>query len=326
MKNIALFSNDAGASEILLELAIVNLDIYNFKIFCLIDSPCFTKVKEKNLQTQTLTISNSKREIFKALDIFKPNIIIYGTGWQNHLEYFFVEYAKEHKLVSIAFLDHWTNYLQRFGFPESNWRDNLPDFIATHDDMSETVAKKLNLPNVIAIKNYSLISMLKQKSTTKESSSLLFLTEPTAKVAKSSFKDENYWGFDEIDVFKNIYKYRDKFECKDIVVRLHPSDTQKKYKSINSNLNISDKSLMEDINRAKIVIGIDTIALRIAYLLGKKVIAYIPSKRRDFVVPLPKTNQLRDLSSLNIRELEINSKPIDEFGMEFAVFIEKLEL
>ncbi len=325
MKKIAIFSHDAGASEILLELCRANIDTQEFRIFCLLDSPCYTLVKAKHLEPYTVNITDEENDIFKKLLDFNPSIILYGTGWQNHLEYIFLKYAKKHKLPSVAFLDHWSNYLERFGYPNKNWRENLSDFIATHNKESFELAKNLGLPNVVAIKNYAQKrEFLYAKDVferVKEQDILLFLTEPTAKVAQKSYGDNNFWGFDEVKVFKDILDNKALFNCERIVIRVHPSDISDTYRTIDNDITFSDKSLLEDIARAKIIIGIDTVALYSAYLLGKKALSYIPSKNRFCLVPLPKENKIQSFENFKISKLKTKTVDDELFGIDFAIFL-----
>jgi hypothetical protein len=247
VKKIALFSYDAGSSEILLELVRANLDLGEFRIFCLKDSPCYTLAKTKDLDLYMVNITDSKEEVFEYLSSFAPSLILYGTGWQNHIEYHFLEYAKDHDLPSVAFLDHWTNYRERFGYPSEEYRENLPSFIAAHDKESFELAKSLDLPNVVAIKNYAkkreLLYAKEVFSKIKEEDLLLFLTEPTAKVAQKTYGDANFWGFDEESVFKDILANKPLFGCQNILIRLHPSDSSQSYEKIDPTAMFSDKTL-----------------------------------------------------------------------------------
>lgn len=327
MRKIALFAHDAGGAEIVLELLKASLLVGEFCIFALAESPCYTLIKAKKLEHLWCEITPKKSDIEAKLTSFAPSIILYGTGWQNHLEYHFLNYAKAHTIPSIAFLDHWTNYRERFGYPEKNWENNLPSFIAAHDQTSFDKAKALGLPNVIAIKNYALRTQRKEAQSVltniQESDTLLFLSEPTAKVAKRSFGDAYGWGFTEKEVFQDILTCKEKFGCKNILIRLHPSDTPECYQAIDPNATFSHATLLEDIARAKVVIGIDTIALYTAYLLGKYAISYIPSTKRECCVPLPKANQFTSFEHFNLNQLERVSKIPEDFGMDFEEFLNR---
>jgi len=323
VKKIALFAHDAGGAEILLELLKASLHAGDFSVFCLKDSPCFRLLRAKHLEEFCQEIHEDKKDIVTKLSSFHPDLILYATGWQNHLEYHFLEYARAHHIPSVAFLDHWTNYRERFGYPEINWQNNLPDFIAAHDKVSEAKAKKFELPNVVGIKNYALLAQLKNFKSREQSDTLLFLSEPTSKVALNSFGDAYFWGFNEKEVFKNILTCKEKFECQNLIIRLHPSDSAQTYQELDKNATFSDVSLEEDIARAKVIIGIDTVALYTAFLLGKKVLSYIPSNKRDCQVPLPKTNQLRSFENFKLSQLQTIQEKPENFGIDFALFLEK---
>lgn len=327
VRKIALFAHDAGGAEILLELLKASLAGGEFRIFALADSPCYTLIKAKKLEHLWCEIAPEKSDIETKLALFQPSIVLYGTGWQNHLEYHFLNYAKTHNLPSIAFLDHWTNYRERFGYPEKNWENNLPSFIAAHDQTSFDIAKTLGLPNVIAIKNYALLTQLKEAQSVlanlHENDTLLFLSEPTAKVAERSFGDAYGWGFTEKEVFEDILTCKEKFGCKNILIRLHPSDTPETYQAIDPNATFSHSTLLEDIARAKVIIGIDTIALYTAYLLGKYAISYIPSNQRECCVPLPKANQLTTFEHFNMSHLAKILQNPEDFGIDFEEFLNR---
>jgi len=327
VKRIALFAHDAGGAEILLELLKASLNVGEFRIFSLVDSPCYTLIKTKKLEHFWSEITFDKNDIEAKLSQFQPSIILYGTGWQNHLEYHFLDYAKTHNLPSMAFLDHWTNYRERFGYPEKNWEDNLPSFIAAHDQTSYDKATAFGLPNVIAIKNYALLSQLKEAqnvlSKIQEKNTLLFLSEPTAKVATRAFEDAYGWGFTEKEVFEDILKHKALFECDIILIRLHPSDTPETYQTIDPSATFSHATLLEDIAQAKVIIGIDTVALYTAYLLGKYALSYIPSPKRECCVPLPKKNQLTTLEHFHLNQLEKISQNLEGFGMDFEEFLNR---
>ena len=322
---IAVFAHDAGASEILLELIKASVSVGEFRIFSLKDSPCYKLVMAKELAHLWCEIT--PENITQTLTSFAPSWVLYGTGWQNHLEYDFLAYAKANTLPSVAFLDHWTNYKERFGYPQKGWEEHLPSFIATHDPHSYALATKLDLPHIIGIKNYALLKQLDEAKSvlqnTPEENRLLFLSEPTTDVAKRTFNDPYFWGFTEKEVFEDILNNKALFHCDEMTLRLHPSDTATTYQTIDPSISLSQNSLIEDIAKASIIIGIDTVALYTAFLLGKKVISYVPSNKRHCSVPLQHTNQLKTFEGFELTHLQTTQENPCDFGMDFASFIKK---
>lgn len=327
MKKVGVFSYDAGSSELLLELVLANESLVSFQIFCIQNSPFYKMLVKSGLEKIVKIVRPEKKHINQELQLFQPDLMLYGTSWQNHHEYHIRFYCKQYNIACIAFLDNWTSYKERFGYPSMGWEAHLPDFIAVHDEESCKIANKLFDIKILSVKNYALIKQLKafKDIPNKENNILLFLSEPTSTVASKRYDNPLYWGFDESVVYKNILEHCKYFTCKEVVVRLHPSDTKKVYQNVKSDTIFSSLTLLEDIARAKMIVGIDTVALRLGYLLGKKVLAYIPSKNREFCVPLPLSNQVRDLKNTSIEKLKIFQESVTDFGMSFASMLEKVE-
>ena len=326
---IAIFSNDAGGSNLLLELLKFHAQNFDFQVFCLGDSPCYKLCLEKNLQAFLHPISSSRSEIFRKLELFAPDVLLYSTGWQNKIEHLFLEYAKLTKIPSISFLDHWTNYKERFGFPHKEWRKNLPDFIATHDEVSYHLAQKLGLDNVISVENYAFKTQLQEAKELSlflkpRQKTLLFLTEPIATFAKKTYQDAYHFGFTEKEVYEEILHFQKELGYENLIIRLHPSDTPDMYTNMNKEATFSSSSLVQDILKADLVIGSDTVALYTAYHLQKKVISYIPSKQKKCSVPIPLQNQFNSLRGVDLNTLQTLKTPTKPFGINFAFYMEKI--
>jgi hypothetical protein len=311
---IAIFSNDAGSSEILIALYKKFKKDYKFKLFYLSSSPFENLIKTLS---DKVKIENNKTNIYKKLDDFKPNLILYGTSWQVDTAEIFLEYSKKIKIKSIAFLDHWVSYKERFS-------SLIPDFIATFDDKSTKIAKKLNLSNIIQIKNYyfeNLKNRYKSLHIT-ERNQILFLSEPTSKVALARFNDGRYWEFDETDIYLEIINFAKSLNLP-LITRIHPSDTKKTYLKLNEKAKFSKNDLLEDIATSKIIIGIDTVALYNAYTFGKKVIALMPTSKRSVSIPLPIENITKTLTTINLSSIKLQNADVKENSIEFKDFIQK---
>ena len=72
--------------------------------------------------------------------------------------------------------------------------------------------------------------------------------------------------------------------------------------------------------QSRVVIGFDTMALYIAAHLNKPVISYLPSSKREFLLPLPPSHRIRELSQLRPHHLQPLQLKTDDFGMDFASF------
>jgi len=316
VKKIAIVIHDAGASQIILSIVKANFKKAYWYIFTPLNSPAAKIAIKNSLPIQT---SSSLKEI-------SPNLLFFGTSWQNSFHTEFVDYAKENNITTVAFLDNWEDYKKRF--------DNIfPDFICVSDELAYQTAVDEGLKKLIKIKDYATMQFLNsaKKKSIKGKNSLLILSEPTAKVAKNSFLDANYWGFTESSWVKDILNNFKLFRCSSVTIRLHPSDTPKTYEDILKDYkeipyNIEQKSeLIDDLLSSKVVIGINTVALYYASLLNKVAISYIPSKIRKSNLPIAKTNQIQSLLDFDISNFKRNdSSQIENFGIDFETLMQRL--
>jgi len=325
---IAVVSHDAGSSEILCALIREYFDLARWHIFAIAQSPMGRLCERYNLPFSA--IGDPEQQ----LCALQPDVLLFGTGWQERIERPYVTFCTEHGIPTVAFLDHWSNYRERFGFPDVGWEKNLGDFTAVSDSKALFLAESFNLPNPVGFKNFYLrdtIAQARQKEA-HPNNNLLFLSEPTDAVALRTYGDENYWGFTQYSALEEILKNFEQFGCAGLTIRLHPSDKGSGYKKIlkaypHIRVQINDAvvcELTDQLLSAKMIIGFDTMALYIAALLGRPVLSYLPSKNREFLLPLPSNQQVRSLSKIPSKLLTALPLSSDDFGMDFALFLKTI--
>ncbi len=262
-------------------------------------------------------------------------LFFFGTGWQEKVERGFVKEARLSGIPSFAFLDHWSSYRERFGYPDENWRRNLPNYVIVSDEKAEQLAKQFALAEVLRINNFYLHKQVERIAEEEVTScdNLLFLSEPTDQVALNTYKDSDYWGFTQYSALEEILKNFEKFECKGLHIRLHPSEKQheyakvlKKFPHIKSQIYPAPfYPLEKDLLRSKMIIGFDTMALYTAALLHRPVLSFLPSKNREFLLPLPSSHQLRTLSNIAQEHLTGIALSLKDDGINFATIQQKIE-
>jgi hypothetical protein len=322
---IAVVSHDAGSSEILCALIREYFDLYSWHIFTIAQSPMGRLCERYNLPFSAI---GDPEQQFRAIG---PDLLLFGTGWQEKIEHPYVRFCKEHTVPTVAFLDHWSNYRERFGFPDGGWEENLGDFTAVSDQKAFDLATSFHLPNPVGFKNFYLRDTIAQaiQKEPHPNNNLLFLSEPTDAVALRTYGDKNYWGFTQYSALEDILKNFDRFGCAGVTIRLHPSEKGSGYKKIlksypHVRVQINDAAVCEltdQLLSAKMIIGFDTMALYIAALLGRPVLSYLPSKNREFLLPLPNNRQVRSLLKVDSKLFIASSLEIDAFGMDFALFL-----
>ncbi|MDP3120744.1 MAG: hypothetical protein Q8N01_10035 [Sulfuricurvum sp.] len=326
---IAVVSHDAGCSQLL--YAMIDQHRHHdviWQIFAHSKSPMALICERNSLPFTPID------DAVQQLEVLKPDALFFGTGWQEKVERPYVAYCKEHGIPTIAFLDHWSSYRERFGYPDDKWETNCGDFTAVHDEKALQLALDLHLPNPIALPNLYLQKLIHEAKSKNipQTQNLLFLSEPTDAVAKSTYGDENYWGFTQYTALEDILKNFERFECSGLTIRLHPSEKSSGFKRIlqkypHVRVQINDANTFElahQLLSAKIILGFDTMALYTAALMGKNVISYLPSSNRSFLLPLPSSQQFRTLKGLKPSHLSPIALSLENFGMDFALFLETL--
>ena len=323
--NIAVVSHDAGSSELICAFIQEYRTKATWYIFAKTASPMATICKRYNLPYAPMA------DAAEQLEEIHPDLLLFGTGWQDKCEQPYVHYCKMDGIPTVAFLDHWSNYRERFGYPNGGWEENLGDFTAVHDERAYTLALELKLPNPLKLPNHYLIRLIEDAMLRKAEvgKTLLFLSEPTDSVAEKTYGDPLYWGFTQYTALEDILEHFEDFQCENLIIRLHPSEMSSNYDAIllrypNISVQMHEShsaDLIDELLCAKVIIGFDTMALYIAALLGKPIISYLPTKERKFLLPLPTNRQLNHLNNLSPELLNGSSLHMDKFGMDFATFV-----
>jgi len=229
-------------------------------------------------------------------------LLLSGTGWQSNLEHDSRKLARHLGIKSIAVIDHWTNYRDRF---IRNGEEVLPDEIWVTDEYAKTLAENyfpnspivqlpnLYLENIVAEVRLQEFSMTKSPATR-----LLYVLEPIRQVWGNG---DQLGEFQALDFFiENIELL--KFEGQlSIKLRPHPSDPIGKYDQwIKSQKNLDiclddSLTLAEAIAWSNVVVGCQTYAMVVALASGKQVICSIPSWGGDCVLPQTEIIKLGDL-------------------------------
>ena len=225
-------------------------------------------------------------------------LLISGTGWASNIEHESRRVAKSKTVKSIAVMDHWVNYAERF---VRNGEQILPDEFWVTDKYAlklvlDTFPSKfaLQVPNYYLEKQLRDIALLDKPSNPE----LLYILEPI----------RSNWGRNIPGEFQALEYFISKFPQlgvpKETVIclRPHPSDLEGKYHDwikSHSDMNIkldNSISITESLGRAKWVAGCESFALALALMAGRTVYCTLPSWAPLCRLPHSGLIQLRALS------------------------------
>jgi hypothetical protein len=291
---ITVVCHDAGGAEI------VSSYIRQTGLECLyvVEGPACKIFERKLGLIQTLPLEVAIRQ---------SSSILCGTSWQSDIEINAIKLARSLGKRSIAFLDHWVNYRDRFIRMDEIF---LPDEIWVGDAMAEAMAKKIfpRLPVTVIDNPYmrdirqELAEIKMQRVPNHESISLLYVCEPVSEHALLRHGNARFWGYEEGDALRyflsNVSALGRPIER--ILIRPHPSERTEKYIWAQQEFELpiemgGVRTLLEEIIDSDVVLGCESMAMVIGLLAGKKVVSCIPPGGRACVLPHTEIISLQDM-------------------------------
>ncbi len=301
-QHILVVCHDAGGAEVVSAYVKKHADIYIPT--CVVDGPAKKIFKRKGLSTYCISVSKGKK--IKQNNTY--TMLLCGTSGASNLERDFILAAQRVGLRSVAYLDHWVNYRERFGYPHAHWKKNLPHELWVGDTAAYARAQKeFKNSKIVLVPNEYYKEIKKEyterKKIQQSKGTILFISEPMH-AARVAFHKRTS-AIDEYVILENILKYLAKQKKKEtLVIAYHPSEKKDKYDDIIKKfkpvvtIQKQSKDRISDLIDARLVIGIQSMALVIALMCGKKVVSYFPRVKKSFPLPYPKIKRITSLSAL----------------------------
>lgn len=222
--------------------------------------------------------------------------VLSGTGWSSKLEHDARVVAAETGLRSIAVIDHWVNYRERF---IREGRCVLPDeiWVADKDALHIAAHHFPGIP-ITQLPNLYLDGLSRQigAPAADGSGDVLYVCEPI----RSDWGHDVPGEFQALDFFASHATLAGIPETARVRLRLHPSESEGKYDAwiaAHSPLFVRDESasLVNAMRSARWVAGCESFAMSIALYTGREVISALPPWAPEFRLPQPGIRQLRQL-------------------------------
>lgn len=244
---------------------------------------------------------------FGALEevVSGANVVLSGTGWGSSLEHDARRYAKSLGIPTLAVIDHWTNYVERFVHEQENV---LPDLIVVTDNAAKSEAQRcfdsisiVQWPNSYLDSEVKKIHQLRGGRARTRLTNILMIMEPTRNIWQGDallgeFVASNYF-------LSNLQSIGVSPEQVKIRIRPHPSDPLGKYDCIANwypsiLINVSEDTLLaDDIAWADMVVGCESFALVVALSAGVPTMSIIPPHAPRCRLPHKTLQHLNNLVS-----------------------------
>jgi len=201
-------------------------------------------------------------------EIMDCDLVITGSGWMSHLEVTAINEAKLRGIPCVTVLDHWVNYLERFGEGEKS----QPQILAVTNSIALQIAQEKFPKKVVwllpdfQLKSYQEAIKIVKKTPT----CALILLEPYSSSISMFSINKN--------AVKNLVESAISFKrlrgLNSVVIRLHPSQMHdqllaNQLKELHREVEISKSaSLLEDLEISEVVLGLSSYALYISAMCG----------------------------------------------------------
>ena len=280
----AVCCHDAGGSEIISSYV---LREKSNPLFCL-SGPAVEIFERKLGKINNIKISEAISQI---------DWLLCGKSWQSSLEWKALELAKQKKVHSVTFLDHWVNYHERF--VRSNVK-HLPDEIWVGDKYAKSIVTEIFPNSLIKLVNNPFLESIHEKykkitrikKSTKTGVRVLFVSDNIGESSIQLYGDEKYFGYNDNDVLNYCLSNIGTIDnnISKIIIRPHPSESIKKFywakNYCNKSVELGGKlTLLEEIAQSDIVVGANSMAMIVALYCGKRVVSCIPPGGKKCILP-----------------------------------------
>lgn len=283
MEHVAIVSHDAGGAEILSSW----LTRAHCHASVVVAGPAETIFRRKCPQAEFLTLEAA---------LAKCAWVLCGTGWQSSFERQAITLGRALGKKTVAFLDHWVNYRERF---EEDGRSIRPDEIWVGDIDAERIARALLDPTPVFLQPnpyvddlLAEIARIEIRESGYAASRVLYVCEPVADHAIAQYGNERHWGYTEHDALRffltNVAALGQSIDV--ITIRPHPSEQADKYHWVQDLVQLpvefgGQKTLLEETLGSDIIVGCESMAMVVGLLARKRVISTIPPGGRTCQLP-----------------------------------------
>jgi|TARA_B110000908_G_C10202787_1_gene426148 hypothetical protein len=294
MSRVAIVCHDAGGAEILSSWLLRCDNLCSV----VLEGPAIGIFNRKCVDAERLSLVEA---------IAKCDWVLCGTGWASDLERQSIKLGRQQGKKTVAFLDHWVNYKERF--EEADGSATLPDEIWVGDVQAKYFAEA-EFPNIsikLQVNPYFAdlrddFAKLETSKAPTNKKSILYVCEPIREHAYLKYGNERHWGYTEEDALKYFLENIESLhlDIAHITIRPHPSEKLEKYqwaKALAPSLIKfgGEISLMQETVDADVVVGCHSMAMVVALLAGKRVISCVPPGGTPCQLPQTEIEHLQNL-------------------------------
>ena len=273
-KKIVFVISDPGSANVILSIVKkFKLKKTNFYFTNLNIKEYFINYKDKFL------------EIHSIKDLIKKNyfdLAVIGTGYPPKYIHL-ANYFKTYKILTVAILDHWLNFLRRFKKNKSFFK---PDVILMTHKINFRLDNFFKDIKIFNIKNYYLEQQIREvKKIKKTKYDCCYVSDPASYIVNAKVRKKLI-----VESMTSFIAFIKKRKIKKVLIRPHPKDDLFSFKNMikkivkykeydESNLVISkSKNISKDIASSDSIFGMKSFGLFIALKAKKNVYSFEKNK------------------------------------------------
>lgn len=279
MKKLLVVLHDAGGAEIVAAYLKAKCTPLEYIVFAA--GPASSICEREGIFFAA--VPSNRDALRKTLTRYDDRTLLTATGWMTTIESDALAFAKELGMHTCVYLESWTKYRERFGYPEEGWETKLPQEIWVGDEDALSLAKRWFPSNVtvrfVLNEYFSRVAKEVAESVSDREPEILICTDVGA-------------GMEEILEEFLLQCANANIETP-LRIRLHPADTKDRFdgilKKYRNKLYVTvsgNPDIASDLARSCVVVGVETTALAVALACGRNVIvlarpgteAFLPQK------------------------------------------------
>lgn len=211
--------------------------------------------------------------LFNLISMDEIAMLITGTSWGSDTELQAIQQCQCNCVATISILDYWSNYALRFA-DNDNSKFIFPDYYIVMDELARTEAISEGVPaEIIHALGHSGLDRFIQKKhivgATHSEHRALFLSQPLSQLYGDTL------GYTEQSTLSEVYNLFKGLSNWNLHIKFHPKDSidlQRQY----DHISVSGQ-LEVIIPEFDIIIGMNSIGLLHAYLLGREILSFQPN-------------------------------------------------
>ncbi len=203
-------------------------------------------------------------------------LLVTGSSWGSQLEMSAIRICREANVKTASILDYWSNYALRFTVCSS--RETIyPDYYIVMDNLARTEALAQGVPEAIirvlgqpGLDGFLQAGCYSRKKFRDHNKKVLFLSQPLSGLYGTIL------GYSEKQVLRDCIRAVKAYKRWEFSVKFHPKDSED-LKRIYGSFSIEKNApLSELLPEYDIVVGMNSIGLLYAVLMGVPAISYQP--------------------------------------------------